>query len=212
MRGGLSRSIAILLPLAAGCRVPASIPTSLEAPNGTLAACGPSLPLAAATAPDVDATTPAPADFEVCPGIGVAGAFARAVFPADDGLGPGVGAGTCSSMCLALAMHGELGAWAVADAETDDWGAMGEFSVGFGPPWGVPLVGGAGLALPLWDEGELDLNSTWLCYVGILLMVNTEGSKGFSLSARYAWYSEDATIGGAPTDLDGWSVAFAWYF
>jgi hypothetical protein len=213
MRGRLSRSIAILLTLAAGCHVPASVPPPLEAKDGTLAARGPSFPLAAATASDGNATTPLPADFVPCPGVGAPGAFVRALFPADDEMGPGLGVGMCGHMALALVTRSELGVWAVGDAAGDEWGAMGEFSLGLGgPAWPVHLLAGAGLALPLLDEGALDLNSALFAYAGAWFVFDCGAGWALSLSARYAWYSEEATLVGAPRDLDGWSVAFSCYF
>jgi hypothetical protein len=152
-------------------------------------------------------------EFEPCPGLGVGGYFVRAVSPASDELGAGLGVGGCAHGSMLLVMRSEYAVWAVGDAGTGDWGTMGELSFGFGGPrWPVHVLAGAGFALPLWDVGDLDLNSTWLCYAGVWLFVERGGGKDFSLSARHTWYSEQPTLGGQPVEMDGWSLAFSWYF
>lgn len=208
------RAIALAL-LTGGCGALWSAPTGI-APgrHGGEAFCVADT-ARALTAAQADASGP-PGDIDVldvCHGTGGAGGSVRAFSPADDELGSGLGVGVCSHGALALVMRSEYAIWAVGDADTGDWGAMGDFSLGFGGPlWPLHVLAGAGLALPLWDEGELDLNSTWLYYAGIWLYVPCGGGRAFSASARYTWYSEEATLGGRPVDLDGWSVAFSWYY
>jgi hypothetical protein len=84
------------------------------------------------------------------------------------------------------------------------------FEGSFGGGWG-PLSFGGGAAVPLWDEGDLDLQPALLAYVGIWCPFGLERSFG-SLSARHSWYLGDPEISGEEVHLRNWSISLTFYY
>jgi len=131
-------------------------------------------------------------------GIGGAGPTLAVVIPRSNDLDTGFGVGVAKDAFWMGLARWDAGLRSVS-SERGDSGGMLEASMGLG----CIVHAGLGGALPLWDEGNLELKACFLGYAGIWIPLGNA-----ALTARYTWYSEDGELDGRDVALDGWGVNF----
>ncbi len=132
------------------------------------------------------------------------GLAAGPFFPKDDEFDTGWTVGIAGeAFGVALGRY-DVAYHAIASEDGQGEGGLAEFSIGLG---GF-LYGGIGGAFPVFERGELELESTGFGYVGLWapLLFAPGSDLRASITGRYCWYTDEAELDGNEIDLDGWSI------